>query len=119
MQLLLGRASGIFMGMNKHDPALAIGQEISGRGPVFFDNIVLDNMLESFMELAAEVWTIRDRQAVLEAVLASQGIDAAALIEQHRPEAAEIAARKALREEFVSRLLAGFMRRTDIKETEA
>jgi hypothetical protein len=105
--------------MNKHDTALAIGQEISGRGPVFFDNIVLDNMLESFMELAAEVWTIRDRQAVLEAVLASQGIDAATLIEQHRPAAAEIAARKALREEFVSRLLAGFLRRTDIKETEA
>jgi hypothetical protein len=103
--------------MNAHDPAPHIGQELSGRGPIYFDNLVLENLLESFMELAAEVWTIRDRQAVLETVLASQGIDAATLIEQHRPDDAELAARKALREEFVARLLAGFLRRTDLKET--
>lgn len=103
--------------MNADNPAPAIGEEISGRGPTYFDNLVLENLLESFMELAAEVWTIRDRQAVLETVLKSQGIDAATLIEQHRPDDAELATRKALREEFVARLLAGFLRRSDSKET--
>lgn len=103
--------------MNAQDPAPRIGLELTERGPTYFDNLVLENLLESFMELAAEVWTIRDRQAVLETVLTSQGIDAATLIEQHRPDEAELAARKALREEFVARLLAGFLRRTDIKET--
>jgi hypothetical protein len=96
-----------------------IGQEIDGPGRVYFDTVVTDNLLEAFMELAAEVWTIRDRQAVLETVLAEKGIDAAALIEAHRPPAAEIAARKALREAFVARLLAGFLRRTDTKESVA
>ena len=55
--------------MNKETPTPAIGQEITGRGPTYFDNLVLENLLESFMELSAEVWTIRDRQAVLETVL--------------------------------------------------
>jgi hypothetical protein len=95
----------------------AIGIEIDGPGPVYFDSVVTDNLLEAFMELAAEVWTIRDRQAVLETVLAERGIDAAALIESHRPAPAEIAARKAMREAFVARLLAGFLRRPDTKET--
>jgi hypothetical protein len=103
--------------MNAQEPAPRIGLELTERGPTYFDNLVLENLLESFMELAAEVWTIRDRQAVLETVLKSQGIDAATLIEQHRPDDDELGARKALREEFVARLLAGFLRRTDIKET--
>lgn len=92
------------------------GIEIDGPGPVYFESVVTDNLLEAFMELAAEVWTIRDRQAVLETILAQKGIDAAALIEAHRPPAAEIAARKAMREAFVARLLAGFLRRPDTKE---
>ncbi|WP_439534097.1 hypothetical protein [Polymorphobacter sp.] len=95
-----------------HTPS-HIGQEINGPGRTYFDNVVIDNLLESFMELAAEVWTIRDRQAVLEAVLKSRGIDAETLIEAHRPDPAEAAARKAMRAAFAERLLAGFLRRPD------
>ncbi len=90
-----------------------IGQEIDGPGRAYFDTVVTDNIIDAFMELAAEVWTIRDRQHVLETVLSGQGIDAAALIEAHCPGADELAARKALREAFVARLLAGFLRRSD------
>ncbi len=100
--------------LRPHQPD--IGIEIDGPGPVYFDNVVTDNLLDAFMELAAEVWTIRDRQFVLEAVLAAKGIDAAALIEAYRPPPAETAARKALREVFVARLLASFLRRPDSKE---
>lgn len=93
--------------------ALGIGEEIDGPGRVYFEQPVIDNLLETMMELAAEVWTIRDRQAVLEKVLADKGIDAAALIEMHVPGADELAERKALREAFVARLLAGFLRRPE------
>jgi hypothetical protein len=102
--------------MDTPAPERPIGIEIDGPGPRYFDTVVTDNLIEAFMELAAEVWTIRDRQAVLETVLAEKGIDAAALIEAHRPPPAEIAARKALREAFVARLLAGFLRRPDTQE---
>lgn len=98
-------------------PPPAIGVEIDGPGPIYFETVVTDNLLEAFMELAAEVWTVRDRQAVLETVLIDHGIDAAALIEAHRPTSAEIAVRKAVREAFVARLLAGFLRRPDARET--
>ncbi len=96
-----------------------IGQEIDGPGRAYFDNVVTDNIIDAFMELAAEVWTIRDRQHVLETVLAGQGVDAATLIEAHCPEADELAARKALREAFVARLLAGFLRRGDTMGNDA
>lgn len=98
------------------DAPLKIGEEIDGPGRAYFDSVITDNLIDAFMELAAEVWTIRDRQAVLETVLAEKGIDAAALIEAHRPPPEEIAARKGLREAFVARLLAGFLRRPDTRE---
>jgi hypothetical protein len=100
-----------------HTPA-HIGAEINGPGRIYFESVVTDNLLESFMELAAEVWIIRDRQAVLEAVLKAQGIDAATLIEAHRPSKTEAAERKALRAAFANRLLAGFLRRPDTLTTE-
>jgi hypothetical protein len=99
--------------MTASPPPAAIGTEIDGPGRAYFDTVVTDNIIDALMELAAEVWTIRDRQFVLETVLAGQGIDAAALIEAHSPDADELAARKALREAFVARLLAGFLRRSD------
>jgi hypothetical protein len=99
--------------MTAAPPPASIGTEIDGPGRAYFDTIVTDNIIDAFMELAAEVWTIRDRQHVLETVLAGQGIDAATLIEAHSPTVDELAARKALREAFVARLLAGFLRRTD------
>ena len=102
--------------MTASAPSAAIGIEIDGPGRAYFQDVVTDNIIDAFMELAAEVWTIRDRQHVLETVLARQGIDAAALIEAHCPGADELAARKALREAFVARLLAGFLRRSDTME---
>ena len=94
----------------------SIGIEIDGPGRAYFDTVVTDNIIDMVMELAAEVWTVRDRQYVMENVLASQGIDAATLIEAHRPTAEEIAARRILREAFVARLLAGFLRRANVAE---
>ena len=89
-----------------------IGQEIDGPGKAYFDSVVIDNMMDALVELSAEVWTTRDRLAVLEAVLADKGIDAAALVEAHVPSDALKAERKTMREAFIAQVFASFSRRT-------
>ena len=89
-----------------------IGEEINGPGKAYFDQVVTDNIMDALVELAAEVWTTRDRLIVLEAVLADRGIDAAALVEAHVPSDAFKADRKAARDAFITQVFASFSRRT-------
>ncbi|MFZ4747721.1 MAG: hypothetical protein ACOYLK_12640 [Sphingomonas sp.] len=89
-----------------------IGNEINGPGKAYFDHVVTDNIIDALIELAAEVWTTRDRLTILEAVLADKGIDATALIEAHVPSDAVKAQRKAAREAFITQVFASFSRRT-------
>lgn len=91
----------------------AIGREMAGRGPVYFDNVVFDNLLDALTELAAEVWTLRDRQYVLERVLTARGEDVGAAIEAYRFSEGEAAERKALRDRFVGQVFASFLRRPE------
>lgn len=90
----------------------AIGAEINGPGTAYFDQVVTDNMMDALVEIAAEVWTTKDRLFVLEQVLAGKGIDAAALVEAWIPDDAARAARKAAREAFITQVFASFSRRT-------
>ncbi len=89
-----------------------IGDEINGPGKAYFDHVVTDNIMDALVELAAEVWTTRDRLLVLEAVLADKGIDAAALVEAHVPSDEQKAARKSARDAFIGQVFASFSRRT-------
>ena len=73
------------------DPEL--GFEINGPGRQYFDNVVIDNLMDAVVELSATVWTIRNRQIILENILKTKGIDAEALIEAHKPDDAELAAK--------------------------
>lgn len=93
------------------DPDL--GYEINGSGRQYFDNVVMDNLMDALTELSATVWTIRDRQIVLEKVLSDNGIDAQKLIEDHTPSQDELAERAAERNEMVKRVFGAFLRRTD------
>lgn len=94
-----------------------VGGEIDGPGKQYFDNVVLDNMMDAFLELSAAVWTYHDRTIVLENVLADiikeQGkdVDLSALIEAYRPPDEVKERRKAERAEFVSTVFASFSRR--------
>jgi len=90
----------------------AIGAEIDGPGKAYFDHVVTDNIIDALVELSAEVWTVKDRMFVLEAVLAEQGIAADALVEAWVPDDAARAARKAAREAFITQVFASFSRRT-------
>ena len=89
----------------------SIGEEIGGPGKAYYDNVVTDNIVDALIELSAEMWSTRDRLHMLEAVLATKGIDAAALVEAHVPTDEENAARKAMREAFVTSVFASFQRR--------
>lgn len=93
------------------DPDL--GFEINGSGRQYFDNVITDNLMDALMELSATVWTIRDRQIVLEKVLSDKGIDADSLIEAHTPSETELAERAAERDEMVKRVFGAFLRRPD------
>ncbi len=48
----------------------------------------LDRVADAVLALTREVWVLRDRQMVLEKVLADHGIDAAAAIDDFTPDAA-------------------------------
>jgi len=87
-----------------------LGYEINGPGRQYFDNVVTDNMMDALVEISAALWTVRDRQIVLEKKLIDKGIEAEALIEAHIPDEAEKAMRAAEREEMVQRIFRSFMR---------
>ena len=67
----------------------AIGHEISGPGRTYFDDVVIDNIMDALLELSASVWTYRDRLFILEKVLEKQGTDVSQLIESYQPSAEE------------------------------
>ncbi|MCG8440811.1 MAG: hypothetical protein MI723_03290 [Caulobacterales bacterium] len=88
-----------------------LGVEIGGPGRVYFDDVVVDNLMDAVIELSAALWTVRDRQIVLEKVLAEKGVDVAAAIERHMPDAEEHAARQAERDALAQRIFKSFLRR--------
>ena len=91
------------------DPNL--GHEINGPGRQYFENVITDNLMDAIIEISATLWTVRDRQIVLEKILEKNGIDAADLIEAHIPTKEEKMQRAAEREEIVQRVFKSFLRR--------
>jgi hypothetical protein len=93
------------------DVPAQLGEEIGGPGRAYFDDVVIDNILDALLELSAAVWTYHDRVNVLEAVLAEKGIEVSEAIEAHLPDEAEIARRAAERAALVERVFGSFVRR--------
>ncbi|WP_420626776.1 hypothetical protein [Candidatus Poriferisodalis sp.] len=76
-----------------------------GARPTFFDDEgATDAVLAIVTALAAEVWTLRERQITLEAVLADAGIEVAEAIEAYRPDGDQIAARAVEAAAFAGRV---------------
>jgi hypothetical protein len=48
----------------------------------------LDRVADAVLALARELWVVRDRQILLEAVLADRGIDVTAMIDDFTPDPA-------------------------------
>jgi hypothetical protein len=55
--------------------------------PQYFDSEVVDHLVGIVLELGAELWVMRDRQAHLEELLAHKGVDVRAALESGRPSA--------------------------------
>jgi len=92
------------------------GHEIYGPGKQFFDDVVIDNLMEAFLELTATVWTYHDRSLVLERVLQEllgkdKGVELDDLIEQYMPSEADKQARQQEREKMINRVFEPFVKR--------
>ncbi len=100
-----------------HQVPPILGKEIYGPGRTYFDNVVIDNLLDAVLELSAAVWTYHDRVNVLEKVLEKKGIAVSDEIEAHLPDAAELEARAAERAALVERVFGSFVRRPASRRT--
>ena len=65
----------------------------------------IDKLTQALLHVASELWVTRDRQAVLERLLADGGIDAPDQIDHYRPKGALAERLAAEREAFVSSVL--------------
>ena len=59
--------------------------QAAGRRPAFFDDPGLDQLVSIVLELASELWVVRERLYVLEAVAADQGLALRHAIESWKP----------------------------------
>jgi hypothetical protein len=71
--------------------------DAAGHRPAFFEQDGMDQMLSIVLELAAELWVVRERLFVVEAVLQSQGIAVSEAVEAFVPDAAQQATLAAMR----------------------
>jgi len=72
--------------------------------PAYFENEVVDHLLGIVLELGAELWVLRDRQAFTEELLREQGIDLTERLQSGRPSDALQARLKAEREAMIKRV---------------
>lgn len=87
------------------DPIELAGSKAKGQRPWFLADKQTEQVLSIAMALATELAVTRERLATLEAVLVQQKLLSADAIEQHRPTAAETAARSLAMQEYLARIL--------------
>jgi hypothetical protein len=91
-------------------PALPL--DAAGDRPTFFKEAGVDQLLSMVLELAAELWVVRERVYRLEAAAGSKGLDLTTLVESlelSRDQAAQLAD---LRERFTRGLFRSLNRPT-------
>ncbi len=80
----------------------------------FFDNVMIDNLITAVVALGAEVWTNRQRQEILEALLEEKGVSAE-MIEAYMPSEEQREKWKQDRDAFVARTMHVLAREADRK----
>jgi len=81
---------------------------------VFLGNAATDNMFTAVMAMAAELWAVRRRQKIVEAVLEKRGLATRDLIEKYIPTADEAAQWQSERDTFVKMIYDPFTKNGDI-----
>lgn len=59
--------------------------DAAGRRPAFFEQDGMDQVVSMVLELAAELWVVKERLFVVEAVLTRQGIAVHEAVERYVP----------------------------------
>ena len=80
---------------------------------IFLGNPVLDNMMASMIALGTEVWSMRRRMKVLEAVLEEKGISKD-MVEQYVPTAQQEATWQKDRDRFIDLTYSPMLREGDL-----
>jgi hypothetical protein len=78
--------------------------DAAGRRPAFFAQDGMDQMLSIVLELAAELWVVRERVFVVEAVLQGQGIAVTEAIEAFTPTAEQQATLARMRADMTAQM---------------
>ena len=78
--------------------------EAGGRRPAFFDQDGMDQIVSIVLELAAELWVVRERVFVMEAVLHNQGVAVSEAIEAFVPTAEQAARLAAMRADLTAQM---------------
>jgi hypothetical protein len=71
----------------------------------------IDDLAAAYVSLLAEIWIVKDRQAILEQVLARHGIPAPEAVEQFEPEGKFKAELDAERKAWVRRMVGALFRK--------
>jgi hypothetical protein len=73
--------------------------------PQYFDDPAIDRLLQMLLELAAELWAVKDWQFVVNRLLEERGVLTLAEVQQYQPSAEDQQRLAAEREKFVQRLI--------------
>lgn len=84
--------------------------------PQFFKDPMIDKLLEIVLLLGGEIWTNRDRQMVMEHLLATKGVVTPDLIETFKPDEEFEQNAEELRLRFVNRIYGGLYADTEIPD---
>ncbi|MDG2320976.1 MAG: hypothetical protein P8L79_12025 [Rhodospirillaceae bacterium] len=84
--------------------------------PQFFKDPMIDKLLEIVLLLGGEIWTNRDRQMVMEHLLATEGVVTPDLIETFKPDEEFEHSAEDLRLKFVNRIYGCLYDDTEIPE---
>ena len=85
---------------------------VTGEEPVFFGHPVLDGLVGTVTALAGELYVVRDRVRILEALLVRSGAIAADAAETYQDDKDAEAARLAALRHYVDRVLGDLVPRT-------
>lgn len=84
-------------------PAAPAAEERRG-SPSYFDNVVIDNLMNITLELGAAVWVVKDRLRVVEELLEQRGVVTQEMIEMYRPDPSRERDLRARRDSFIDKI---------------
>jgi hypothetical protein len=78
--------------------------DASGRRPAFFAHDGVDQLVTMVLELATELWVVRERVFVIEAVAAQKGLPLKDAVEAYKPSESERAELERMRGTMMNQL---------------